>query len=230
MPGLRKLPPAHAISAMNSINMAAPSNPQLMLVLFGTGIVCVLVMIAGLQHKGDPAAVWQIAGAALYLVSVLILVGYQVPPNDQLIKVDPNAAGAPGIRVLPRDDLILPIRRITSAGHPRRLGELTHRGLQAWLGPRRATWPHTPNRHVLISAKTALGTGPVSRGYLNRNLQRRGVSIERIRRDRVLHEALTARADPLHLAWYSACPRPPPASTPSSPAISSPARRPALTR
>jgi uncharacterized membrane protein len=40
-PGLRKLPPAHAISAMNSINKAAPSNPLLMLVLFGTGIVCV---------------------------------------------------------------------------------------------------------------------------------------------------------------------------------------------
>jgi hypothetical protein len=32
------------------------------------------------------------------------------------------------------------------------------------------------------------------------NVQRHGVSIERIRRDRVLHEALTARADPLYLA------------------------------
>ena len=41
---------------------------------------------------------------------------------------------------------------------------------------------------------------PVSKSYLNWNLQRHGVSIERIRRDRVLHEALTARADPLHLA------------------------------
>ena len=39
MPGLRKLPPAHAISAMNSISKAAPGNPLLMLVLFGTGIV-----------------------------------------------------------------------------------------------------------------------------------------------------------------------------------------------
>jgi hypothetical protein len=68
------------------------------------------------------------------------------------------------------------------------------------LTTRRATWPHTPNRHVLISAKTALGTGPVSKSYLNWNLQRYGVSIERIRRDRILHEALTARADPLHLA------------------------------
>ena len=57
-----------------------------------------------------------------------------------------------------------------------------------------------PNRHVLISAKTALGSGPVSRGFLAWNVQRHGVNIERIRRDRVLHEALTARADPLHLA------------------------------
>lgn len=94
MPGLRKQPAPHAISALQSINKAAPSSPLLMLVLFGTGIVCVLLMIAGFQHGGDPAAVWQIVGAALYLVSVLILVGYHIPHNDQLMKVDPNGSGA----------------------------------------------------------------------------------------------------------------------------------------
>lgn len=104
------------------------------------------------------------------------------------------------IRDLTLDDLDLPNQRITIAGHPRRLGELTGQALRAWLGHRRATWPHTPNRHVLISEKTALDTGPVSKNYLNWNLQRHGMSIERIRRDRILHEALTARADPLHLA------------------------------
>jgi hypothetical protein len=52
----------------------------------------------------------------------------------------------------------------------------------------------------VISAKTALGCGPITRSFLTWSLQRHGVSIERIRRDRVLHEALTARADPLHLA------------------------------
>ena len=111
-----------------------------------------------------------------------------------------HAARWAAIRDLALDDLDLPNRRITIAGHRQRLGELTHRALRAWPGHRRATWPHTPNRHVLISGKTALGTGPVSRSYLNWNLQRHGVSIERIRRDRVLHEALTARSDPLHLA------------------------------
>jgi len=111
-----------------------------------------------------------------------------------------HAARWAAIRDLTLDDVDLPNRRITIAGHRQRLGELTSRALQAWLDHRRATWPRTPNRHILISERTALGSGPVSRSYLNWNLQRHGVSIERIRRDRVLHEALTARADPLHLA------------------------------
>ena len=110
-----------------------------------------------------------------------------------------HAARWAAIRDLTLDDLDLPSRRLTIAGH-QRLGELTCRALPAWLDHRRATWPRTPSRHVLISAQTAFGSGPVTRSYLTWNLKRHGVSIERIRRDRVLHEALTARADPLHLA------------------------------
>jgi len=111
-----------------------------------------------------------------------------------------HAARWAAIRGLTRGDLDLPSRRITIAGHRQRLGELTYRAPQAWLGHRRAAWPRTLNRHILVSERTALGSGPVSRSYLHWNLQRHGVSIERIRCDRVLHEALTARADPLHLA------------------------------
>jgi hypothetical protein len=58
----------------------------------------------------------------------------------------------------------------------------------------------------------------VTRSYLTWNLQRHGVSIEPIRRDRVLHEALTARADPLHLALVFGLSHTP-AGTRSSPAI-----------
>jgi uncharacterized membrane protein len=93
MAALRRLSNAQAISAMNSINKAAP-NPLFMLALFGTAIVCVLLMISGVQHHDNPGAVWQIAGAALYLVSVLITVMYHIPHNDQLMRVDPNGAGA----------------------------------------------------------------------------------------------------------------------------------------
>jgi len=111
-----------------------------------------------------------------------------------------HAARWEAIRDLTLDDLDLPSRRITIAGHPQRLGDLSHEALRAWLDHRRATWPHTPNRHVLISEKTALGDGPVTRGYLDFHLKPHGVSVERIRRDRILHEALTGRPDPLHLS------------------------------
>ena len=69
----------------------------------------------------------------------------------------------------------------------------------AWLGYRRASWPNTANRHVLISRISALGTGPVSADYLDKH-QLRGVSLEHIRRDRILQEAPATGADPLHLA------------------------------
>jgi integrase len=111
-----------------------------------------------------------------------------------------HAARTSAIRNLTLDDLDLPNRRITLAGHTQRLGELTHRALRTLLDQRRTAWPHTPNRHVLIAGRTALGTGPVSEVYLRFDLGQHGFSIDRIRGDRILHEALTAGPDPLHLA------------------------------
>ncbi|MFH9969842.1 hypothetical protein ACH4PR_53080 [Streptomyces mirabilis] len=114
------------------------------------------------------------------------------------------AARATAIRRLTLDDLDLPNRRITIAGHAQRFGELPQQTLLAWLAQRRITWPKTPNRHVLINAKTALGT-PWEPGLSVPNTSsgtclHQGVYLERIRGDRVLHEALTVGADPLHLA------------------------------
>jgi hypothetical protein len=59
-------------------------------------------------------------------------------------------AGAPPAGFATLDDLDLPNRRITIAGHRQRLGELPHGALLAWLEYRRATWPLTANQHVLI--------------------------------------------------------------------------------
>ena len=122
-------------------------------------------------------------------------------PQRLVVALAAVQAARPGaIRGLTLDDLDLPNRRITLAGHAQRLGDLAHQALRAWLDDRRAHWPHTPNRHVLISPRTALGTGPVSRTYLHRHLLGDTVDLERIRSDRVLHEALTVGPDPLHLA------------------------------
>ena len=73
-----------------------------------------------------------------------------------------HAARPRAIRELTLDDIDLPSRRITIAGHRQPLGELTRNALLAWLEYRRATWPDTANRHVLVSRISALGTGPVS--------------------------------------------------------------------
>ena len=110
-----------------------------------------------------------------------------------------HAARPKAIRELTVDDIDLPGRRITIAGHRQRLGELTRNALLARLGYRRATWPDTANRHVLVSRISALGTGPVSADYLDKH-QLHGISLEQIRRDRILAEALATGADPLHLA------------------------------
>ena len=110
-----------------------------------------------------------------------------------------HAARPKAIRELALDDIDLPNRRITIAGHRQPLGELTRNAVLAWLGYRRASWPNTANRHVLISRISALGTGPVSADYLDKH-QLRGISLEHIRRDRILQEALATGADPLHLA------------------------------
>ena len=110
-----------------------------------------------------------------------------------------HAARPKAIRELTLDDIDLPSQRITLAGHRQPLGDLTRNALLAWLGYRRATWPDTANRHVLVSRISALGTRPVSPDYLDKH-QSHGISLEHIRRDRILHEALATGADPLHLA------------------------------
>lgn len=110
-----------------------------------------------------------------------------------------HAARPGAIRALTLDDLDVPNRRIRLAGHEQRLGVLALPTLLAWLERRRQTWPHTMNRHVLVSRVTALGIGPVSTDYLERLLGNR-VDLEQIRQDRILQEALATVTDPLRLA------------------------------
>lgn len=125
-----------------------------------------------------------------------------VTPAQRLViaLVAIHAARATVIRELTLDDVDLTRRLITLAGHTQPLSDFVHRALVTWLQHRRRTWPHTPNRHVLISRVTATGTEPVSDYYLSWHLLLRGIQLEQIRDDCVLHEALAVRADPLHLA------------------------------
>ena len=90
--------------------------------------------------------------------------------------------------------------RLLLGGKARAPGDLTARLLRAWLEDRRARWPGTANPHLLINTQTALGTSPVSRTWATTALRGHAATIEALRVDRQLEEALATGADPLHLA------------------------------
>lgn len=64
------------------------------------------------------------------------------------------------------DDVDLPGRRITIAGHDRPLDELTHHALLDWLDYRHRRWPNTANPHLLVSTESALRHAPVSHTWI----------------------------------------------------------------
>lgn len=93
MSGLRKLPDRQGLSAMQAVNKAAP-NPLFMTALFGTAVLAVGLVVAGVRRWGDGGSVQLVVGSALYLVSVVLTIGFHVPRNDALDKVDAGAADA----------------------------------------------------------------------------------------------------------------------------------------
>jgi uncharacterized membrane protein len=93
MAGLRRLPPAQGMAAMQSVNRAAPS-PLFMLVLFGTAVGDVVLAVAGLRDLGRASARYHVAAAAVYVLAIVVTVTYHVPRNDALATRDPQAPGS----------------------------------------------------------------------------------------------------------------------------------------
>jgi integrase len=104
------------------------------------------------------------------------------------------------IRHLTLGDIDLASRRITLAGQSRPLDDLTRRLTAEWLAWRRGRWPRTSSPYLLINNQTAMTTRPVSENWLGGLLRGLGATLEQLRVDRQLDEALTAGPDPLHLA------------------------------
>jgi uncharacterized membrane protein len=94
MKALGKLPPPQGIAAMQSINVVV-INPWFMTAFLGTGLVCVVVLIASLLRWQDPVTPYLLAGSVLYLVgTVLVTVLFNVPRNNALAAVAPNTPEA----------------------------------------------------------------------------------------------------------------------------------------
>ncbi|PGH49713.1 site-specific integrase [Streptomyces sp. Ru87] len=111
-----------------------------------------------------------------------------------------HAARPKTIRTMQLDDVDLGNRWITVGGHVRPLDDLTRRAVLDWLGYRRSRWPNTANPHLLITQKTAVELGPAGKLWTTRATRNLTATLERLRIDRQLEEALTHGADPLHLA------------------------------
>ncbi|UFR07044.1 hypothetical protein KBP30_40490 [Streptomyces sp. Go40/10] len=111
-----------------------------------------------------------------------------------------HAARVAQIAALMLDDVDLGNRRLTIAGHARPLDDLTLKLLTDWLDHRRRRWPSTANLHLLINNQTANTTGRASNHWISAPLRGQDATLERLRVDRRLEEALPHGPDPVHLA------------------------------
>lgn len=92
MPALARLPVAGGIAAMNSINITV-ITPTFMTALFGTGLVCLVLIAGAILGWSQPGSFWLLAGALIYLVgNPIVTMMFNVPLNDALAAVDPASS------------------------------------------------------------------------------------------------------------------------------------------
>jgi uncharacterized membrane protein len=95
MRSLARLPAQHGIAAMQAINAAA-LRPAFLWVFTGTGALCAAVVVGSLVDWDD-ASPYLVVGGLLYLVgSFGLTVGYHVPRNEALDRVEPSSPDAAG--------------------------------------------------------------------------------------------------------------------------------------
>ncbi|MGH9132522.1 MAG: DUF1772 domain-containing protein, partial [Ilumatobacteraceae bacterium] len=68
--------------------------PWFMAALFGTGLVCAILAVAGIVRLGEAGATYHLVGGVLYLPAIVLTIAYHVPRNDALAAVDPASADA----------------------------------------------------------------------------------------------------------------------------------------
>ena len=91
---LGQLPENDGIAAMKAINVTV-LNPGFFLAFFGTGAVCLPIALLALGSTAGTNRAYLLAGCALYLLGcLLVTVALNVPLNNQLASVRPDASGA----------------------------------------------------------------------------------------------------------------------------------------
>jgi uncharacterized membrane protein len=96
MPALKRLPPAHGIVAMQSINKLAVT-PAFMTALFGTAVACLGLVAWAVIWSGERPAALVLAGSVLYIFGTIgVTIACNVPLNDRLATLRPQGADAAG--------------------------------------------------------------------------------------------------------------------------------------
>ena len=94
---LGRLRPSEGLAAMQAINITV-INPLFMTALFGTGLASLVLLVWGLAELDEPYAGWLIAAGAIYFIGeIATTIGYHVPRNNALARVDPESEE--GVRV-----------------------------------------------------------------------------------------------------------------------------------
>ena len=97
MKALARLPAPQGIAAMQSINIVV-INPWFMIALFGTGLACVVLVVASAIEWDEPEVFYQLAGSALYVIGTLVVtIAFNVPRNDVLAAVNAEDADSAGL-------------------------------------------------------------------------------------------------------------------------------------
>lgn len=94
MDGLARVPDPTGIAAMQSINRTA-LHPPLMAAMFGTGALCLGLVVWAIVSWGERGAALVLAGGVLYLLGTIgVTIAANVPRNDRLAALAPDTAGA----------------------------------------------------------------------------------------------------------------------------------------
>ena len=92
MQGLKALPSAQGITAMQSINVTAVT-PIFMTALFGTAAACLALLVSAAIEWRDTVGGYLIAGSLSYLVGTIgVTIAFNVPLNNALAAADPSSA------------------------------------------------------------------------------------------------------------------------------------------
>ncbi|WP_433580439.1 DUF1772 domain-containing protein [Nocardia brasiliensis] len=94
MPGLRELPSAQGIAAMQALDRTAVT-PPLMLAMYGTSALCLVLIVRAAMRWRTPPAPWLLAAAITFLFATVVITGAgNVPVSASVDALDPTDPGA----------------------------------------------------------------------------------------------------------------------------------------